>query len=292
MEQVIMRSLAFIASATLAAQVHAAPNVVVDIAPLHGLVSDVMAGVALPTLLLPPHADAHSYAMRPSDAQALADATVVIWVGAGLTPWLEAPLQTLTPNAAHLALLDTDGWTPREIEGHGHGEVDPHAWLDPKIAAVWVGHIEKMLAGIDPENAASYAENADALRGELAALDAMILTDLAELRDRPLIWPHAAYGYFQDAYGLTSAGAISETDAAPAGPQHIAELRDLVVAGRAVCVLSDAEVSAPLLAVVRGDTDVNTARIDPIGAGITAGAGQYQALLTQMSQSIAGCLTP
>jgi zinc transport system substrate-binding protein len=110
-----------------------APVVVADTVPVHSLVAQVMAGVAEPVLLLPPGTSPHDFQMRPSDAQALTGANVVIWTGESLAPWLAEPLATLAPDAVHLELLATDGWAPlptREdvafAHDHGHGE-EAHA---------------------------------------------------------------------------------------------------------------------------------------------------------------------
>ena len=48
------------------------PRVVATIAPVHSLVAQVMQGVGEPVLLLPPEVSEHDYALRPSDARAIA----------------------------------------------------------------------------------------------------------------------------------------------------------------------------------------------------------------------------
>ena len=85
-----------------------APRVAVDIAPLHSLVAQVMDGVGTPDLIMPPGASPHHYALRPSEATALAEADLVIWVGPDLTPWLEGALENLAGEAGHIALLDAE----------------------------------------------------------------------------------------------------------------------------------------------------------------------------------------
>ena len=73
---------AFVAGLNLiASPVQAAPKVVATIAPVHSLVSGVMAGVAAPDLLLPGGASPHSYALKPSDARMLATADLIVAVG-------------------------------------------------------------------------------------------------------------------------------------------------------------------------------------------------------------------
>ncbi|WP_298836891.1 zinc ABC transporter substrate-binding protein [uncultured Roseobacter sp.] len=108
-----------------------APRVVTDIAPVHSLVAQVMEGAGTPDLLVPPGVSPHAYAMRPSEARALSRADVVFWIGPSLTPWLEAPVETLSGSARHEALTEVPGVVLlpfREgdnFEGHDHS--DDHA---------------------------------------------------------------------------------------------------------------------------------------------------------------------
>tara|TARA_R110002049_G_scaffold10127_3_gene50341 strand:- start:44174 stop:45211 length:1038 start_codon:yes stop_codon:yes gene_type:complete len=85
------------------------PVVATDIAPVHALVTQVMAGVGMPELIIPPRASPHGYAMRPSEARALNAADLVVWVGPSLTPWLAEPIETLAGSATHLTLMDQPG---------------------------------------------------------------------------------------------------------------------------------------------------------------------------------------
>ena len=84
----------------------AAPNVVASVRPLHGLVAAVMDGVGTPTLLLDGAESPHSYALTPSDANALAEADVVVWVGEPLETFLERPLAALSSSATVLTLAE------------------------------------------------------------------------------------------------------------------------------------------------------------------------------------------
>ncbi|WP_187428793.1 hypothetical protein ROLI_017610 [Roseobacter fucihabitans] len=109
------------------------PRVASDIAPVHGLVSRVMAGVGVPDLILPPGASPHSYAMRPSEARALAQADMVVLVGPALTPWLSGSLEALAPDAVRLEWMQSATLLPfREgalFDGHDHAhgsEADGH----------------------------------------------------------------------------------------------------------------------------------------------------------------------
>lgn len=109
-----------------------APNVAVDIAPVHSLVAMVMEGVGTPDLVVPSGESPHSFSMRPSSAAALQQADVVFWVGEDLTPQLGDAIATLAEGASVTALLDADGVTLLdfrenalfEAHDHSHGDDD------------------------------------------------------------------------------------------------------------------------------------------------------------------------
>ncbi len=96
------------------------PVVVTDIPPVHGLVAAVMEGVGEPVLLLERGASEHSYQLRPSQAAALAEAGLVVWIGPELTPWLDEALEATSGEGAVLGLLAAEG-TFRQDYGAGAG---------------------------------------------------------------------------------------------------------------------------------------------------------------------------
>lgn len=285
-----------------------APKVITDIAPIHSLTARVMDGVGTPDLLLTPGASPHDFALRPSDAARLSHADLVVWVGEGLTPWLEAPLHNLT-NGLRVELLHSDDWPERQFsddhddhddhEGHDHKEghdhdhdhsgTDPHAWADPVVASVWVGHIADALSEIDPENAATYASNAQAAQAELASLTRDITKQLSGLTGQFIV-SHDAYGYFTDRFNLPPAIAISASDAQRPGAAHMAELRGQVQSGAITCVLTDPQVSDDWADLLREGTDIRTARVDLIGGDLPQGADLYPHLLRNLANQFADCL--
>ncbi|HBX26020.1 MAG TPA: zinc ABC transporter substrate-binding protein, partial [Gammaproteobacteria bacterium] len=81
-------------------------------------------------------------------------------------------------------------------DDHGHGEHDPHYWLDPVNAKVMVRAIERQLASIDPVNAARYESNAKKTEAGLDELLAEIKAELSGLQSSEFIAFHDAYQYF------------------------------------------------------------------------------------------------
>lgn len=103
------------------------PRVVASILPVHSIASSVMEGVGKPTLLVPPGASPHAYAMRPSEAEALSKAHLVVWVGPAISSFLTKPIETLAPDASVLTLMDADGIHLLPIREGGSFEAHDHA---------------------------------------------------------------------------------------------------------------------------------------------------------------------
>lgn len=307
-------TLCCLAPAPLWAEV---PRVITDFAPIHSLTAQVMGDLGAPDVLLPVGADPHDYALRPSDAATLRAADLVIWAGPALTPWLDDLIGNLAGDAVQMALLDQQGWTAlpvRELAdfaaakddhdhdhghddhghddhaGHDHGDTDPHAWLDPQVAQVWLAAIADQLAALDPANAATYRGNAASAQAALGTLDTAIAAQLAPLAGRGYVLPHDGYQYFESRYGLMAAGAIAGIDARDPGPAQIASLRAQLAQQDIACVFSDAEIGASWATLVTEGTGTDTAMIDGIGADLPAGPALYGAMLTRLADQFGRCL--
>lgn len=116
------------------------PQVVTDIAPIHALAAQVMDGVGVPELLVRPGQSPHSYALRPSQARALQEADLVVWVGEGLSPWLEKPLAALAGKGRMLELMEAEGTVKL-----------PYRRADDILAAAGAGHDDHDHEGHDHE---------------------------------------------------------------------------------------------------------------------------------------------
>lgn len=326
-----MRMLALAAAMALGGwAAAAAPRVVADIAPVHALAARVMQGVGAPTLIAPPGASPHDYALRPSEAAALARADVVFWVGEALTPWLPGAIAALAPEAASIALRDAPGVTLLPLrhgadfaphdhgdaargdaahgdEGHGdeghdaardhaddrdHAGLDEHLWLDPENAKAWLGAMAAALSAADPANAARYAANAEAGRAELGALSAAIAATLRPAQGRPFVVFHDAYQYFENRFGVPAAGAVTLGDAAPPSAARVAQVRAIVARLGATCVFAEPQFAAGVVDAVAEGTGARVAVLDPLGAALAPGATLYPDLLRGLAGALADCLAP
>jgi zinc/manganese transport system substrate-binding protein len=196
---------------------------------LGDLVAQVGGDRVAVTTLVQPNADAHGYTPAPSDARTLADAQLVVVNGLGLEGWIDRLIKASGTKAP--VVVASAGVKPIEVDeddhGHAHGHHDdPHAWQSVANAKIYVGNIRDALARIDPDHAATYAENARTYLATLDALDAEVRTAIAAIpkAQRRIITTHDAFGYFTAAYGLTFIAPQGVSTDSEASPRDVARI--------------------------------------------------------------------
>lgn len=286
------------------------PKVAVDIPPVHSLVSKVMGELGEPKLFMQQGASPHGYTLRPSEAQTLDEAELVVWVSNDLMPWLAGPLTTLASDAEHLQLMALDetqvlNYRDQSIDlmgthddhGHNHAHdhdhhdegADPHGWLDPQNARLWLDAIARRLSVMDPENAETYQSNATQAKADVLELQVTLESQLAEQPAPRFVVFHDAYQYFEQRFNVPSEGAISLGDASDPSPARIEALQQHVRENDIQCVFSEPQFNAGIVENVFGDTPTVMGVIDPLGVELPLGPMLYDQLLRQLADALKAC---
>ncbi|MER6189565.1 metal ABC transporter substrate-binding protein [Streptomyces cyaneofuscatus] len=158
-----------------------------------------------------------------------------------------------------------------EGDGHNHGEeggADPHIWLDPvKYAEVAKG-VGKSLEKADPDHAADYRKNTEALVGELDKLNTAYEAGLKNTATKTFITTHSAFGYLAERYGLTQQGIAGIDPEAEPTPARIQELHTIAEKEKATTVFFETLASDKTAKTLAKDTGLKTGVLDPL-EGIT-----------------------
>ncbi|NBT42964.1 MAG: zinc ABC transporter substrate-binding protein, partial [Alphaproteobacteria bacterium] len=99
-------------------------EVVTSIKPVHSLVSGVMAGVGVPSLIIDGAGSPHTYSLKPSQAKQLQDAKLVFWMGDELETFLAGPIENIAQSATTIKL--TDAHDLKKIKFREGGMFDEH----------------------------------------------------------------------------------------------------------------------------------------------------------------------
>ncbi len=198
--------------------------------------------------IVPSGADAHTFAISPTDIRKVAEADLLVIAGAALgaieddlareskgsvlvlTEGME--LRRFPEGLAHADDDHGDEDEAEEDEGPGdeHGAFDPHFWMDIDLTIEAVKAIRDELSRLDPEGADVYAERTENYIAELREVDREIAEMLSALpkERRYLVTFHDAYGYFADRYGLTILGFLVEGPDEEPGAKAITELVEII----------------------------------------------------------------
>lgn len=242
------------------------PGYVVTIAPLGAFLKPIVAGRADVHVLLPPGASPHTYEITPADAKVAANATMLMYVDNSLDGWA-LPLQSPV-RADLITLLPADKllrFGEHSDDGHGHGSLDPHVWLDPDLMRAGIPRLLSGLSWVDPGGMPQYQRNGDAFADELARLDEELATLLAPIKGRGVIQFHPALYYFLERYGIRTAGVVENIAGQEPSPRQIKELADLMAAEKVSVIVTEPQLpDAPVRALAEA-TGARIARMDPLG---------------------------
>jgi len=144
----------------------------------------------------------HGYEPTPSDLVKAQDADLILYNGMDLERWFE---QFLGNTEDVPAVVLTEGIEPMAIaSGPYSNKPNPHAWMSPRNALLYVENIRQAFVALDPENADDYNANAKAYSDALKAIDEQLQADLAQVPEpqRYLVSCEGAFSYLARDYGL------------------------------------------------------------------------------------------
>ncbi|WP_319800662.1 metal ABC transporter substrate-binding protein [Luteolibacter arcticus] len=190
-----------------------------------------------------PGSEIHGYEPTPKDIVKAQSADLVLWNGMNLELWFEKFFQNVkdVPSA-----VLTEGVLPMGIsEGPYTGKPNPHAWMSPANAAIYVENIRKALVKMDPVNESTYNANAAAYTAKIKALDEPVRQKLASIPEdqRWLVSSEGAFSYLCANYGLKQLYLWPINADAQGTPQQVQKVIDGVRSNKIPVVFSESTVS-------------------------------------------------
>jgi manganese transport system substrate-binding protein len=193
--------------------------------------------------LIKPGAEIHGYEPTPSDLVRGQKADLILDNGLGLERWAERYYSNL-PKVRHITL--SEGIQPVAIaEDSYQGKPNPHAWMSPKNALIYVENIRKALTDLDPTNAATYMANAQSYSQKIRALDQKLQQAIVALppEQRALVSCEGAFSYITRDYGMTEAYIWAVNAEQQATPRQIERTIQTVRQKRIPVVFCESTVS-------------------------------------------------
>lgn len=232
------------ASFVLPAQAaNAKKRIVTTFTIIQDMAQNVAGDAAVVESITKPGAEIHGYEPTPQDIVKAQRADLVLWNGLNLERWFEKFFGNLR-NVPSAVL--TEGIQPIGIdEGPYTGRPNPHAWMSPQNAVIYVENIRKALVKLDPANEATYNANAKAYSAKFAAIEETVRAELGKIPagQRWLVTSEGAFPYLARNFGLQELFLWAVNADQQGTPQQVRKVIDGVRANRIPVVFSESTVS-------------------------------------------------
>ena len=240
----LFKSLSVIALGLATLQAEAKFKVVTTFTVIQDIAQNVAGDVATVESITKPGAEIHEYEPTPKDIVKAQSADLILWNGLNLERWFERFFQNIKDKPA---VVVTEGITPLSIyEGPYKDAPNPHAWMSPSNALIYVENIKNAFVKYDPQNADTYQKNAAAYAEKIKQLDKPLREKLSQIPadQRWLVTSEGAFSYLAKDYDLKE-GYLWPINAEQQGtPQQVRKLIDLVKKNHIPVVFSESTVSA------------------------------------------------
>lgn len=224
---------------------------------IQDIAQNVAGDVAEVQSITKPGAEIHDYQPTPKDVAKAQQADLILWNGLNLERWFERFFQNM-PNKA--AVVVTEGIEPMPIlEGEYKDLPNPHAWMSPTNALIYVENIKNAFVKYDPQNAAVYEQNAAAYSEKIKQLDKPLREALAQVPEaqRWLVTSEGAFSYLAKDYGFQEAYLWPINAEQQGTPQQVKNLIEKVRQNNIPVVFSESTISPKPIKQVAKESKAN-----------------------------------
>ncbi|WP_246534750.1 metal ABC transporter substrate-binding protein [Wohlfahrtiimonas chitiniclastica] len=188
-------------------------------------------------------AEIHNYQPTPKDIIRTQSADLILWNGLYLENWFERFFENMKDVPS---VVVSDGIEPLSItEGEYNGMPNPHAWMSPTNALIYVDNIRDAFVKYDPDNADTYKKNAEDYKAKIKALDQPLRDRLANIPEdqRWLVTSEGAFSYLAKDYDFKELYLWAINAEQQGTPQQVRKVIDTVRANNIPVVFSESTVS-------------------------------------------------
>jgi manganese/iron transport system substrate-binding protein len=209
--------------------------VVTTVAPLTNIVSNIAGDRLKVQGIIPEGTDSHTFEPRPSDANLLRKADLILVNGLHLETPTEKLADASKPKDTKIYELGNHTITEKQwlfdfSFPKEKGNPNPHLWVNPKYAEAYAKLAAQQLTELDPAGKDYYSTNLKNYLARLQDLDKVTREVVASIppQNRKLLTYHDSWAYWAREYGFQVIGAIQPSDFNEPSAQDTAKLIDQI----------------------------------------------------------------
>ena len=208
------------------------------------------------TSLVPKNGDVHTFEPKPADVRAVARARLLVMNGLGLDDWLARTITNASSSDTPLVTLAVDLPGVTLLPGEDPGTQNPHLFMDPRYAELYVDRIAAGLKQVDPKDARRIDEQAATYKTRLKSLDEWVRTQVSSIpaANRKLVTFHDAFPYYAREYGITIVGVAVAAPGQDPSAGYTASLIDAIRNAGVKAIFSESQFPAKLVEQLSAET--------------------------------------
>lgn len=270
--------------------------VVTSIRPLGFIAEAISDGVMPVKVLLPIGASPHDYALRPSDIQAINNASLIVWVDPTMEAFLAKALKSISVNKKiTISELPEVQRLLISSQDSGHHEhranfYNMHLWLSPEIGTLIAINIHHQLLKLHPNDKKRLDENLKNFKNQKNKTIQKIANMLYPVRKKGYFVFHDAYGYFEKQFNLSPLGYFTLNPSIQPGAERLHQIKSQLTAKKAVCIFAEPQFKPAVINALAQGTAVRSGVLDPLGSKIPMNKDSYMKFLLELSMQYYACL--
>ena len=211
----------------------------------------------------PPGTDEHSFEPSQKDIVSMADADLFFYIGYDLEGFVTKAKPILTNEGVkvlaigesisidHASHEEDDHHEEENHDGHTHGSVNPHLWLNPVYAKAMAEKVKDQLVNEKPEQKVFFEAQYEKLASQFDQLDQDFAQTIDAATTKKLIVSHAAYGYWEERYGLEQISITGLTASADPSQKELEKIVKTAKENHLTYIIFEQNVSSKLTEIIQ-----------------------------------------
>ncbi len=235
--------------------------VLTTISPLYSITSFLLKDQIEVNTLLPQGASPHTYEPRPKEAMDIEQSKLIIAIGGGLEPWIDALFKN--KQKSNILYLFDSLKKYNKIPAYSK---NPHIWLDPSIMKDIVDIIYNNLSKSNiVKDKKLLKVRYNQLLDSLTSLDEEIDSMLTPVKKTRVIVFHPAFAYFFNHYDIIISGVIIKSPGAMPMPKDIEDIEKNIKKFHINAIFSELQSPSDAAKTISNATNTPLYQLDPIG---------------------------
>lgn len=268
------------------------PDVVVSIRPLYGVTAQLLEGITEPQLLIQNDVSPHHFHMTPSQALALRNADLVVYVSDDFEGFISSHLvghqSFAMAKSVHSSLMPVRDHhhhhSSHQHHDHHHGHFDNHIWLSPAIMKQGAKELALKLKQLMPKHAEQIERNLGKFHAQVEQIHSVKRSRVIHY-----IAHHDALQYLEKSANLHLVGIVTPDADYGISGKHLHHLEHEIEENSPDCMLIENNFDARQIMNLADKWQIPLVSIDVLGLDVPLSTSHYADMLNAIHTQLLAC---